>query len=420
MFRKFFVFGFAAICFFAMLNPLFSQLEESVNVDVIEVWVKVTDKTNQPIPDLGPKDFQIYIDGKKMENRCFDKTFETTQPTDGTDNQGNNGSNIKRRFIFFFDLLNSSARDVDYLKAKITDFLNTSFRETDEGMVFVLVPTVRLGVVQQMTSNKEALIDVISRMHGNPSLASRIRNNEKELLTLLYGFNVPAAAPTIERREQPDTIRQARSVARSFAAQEENLSRFTMNSFLSIASYLQANRYDGRLVMIYFSGGFPLHPGQNYFQIVERAMEESNEFGSNELGFREHPEYHFDTEVRNAIGLLNRLNVTIYSVDCAGLVENDRGVERDSFVLQKGGDNVPLEKELQDSLALVARETGGISFVNSQNYQKGLSEIAADLGQQYWLCSTAPPPGKPGSYHKIEIKVARNDVNVRHRQGYTE
>jgi VWFA-related protein len=420
MFKKSLVLLFACLLTFGILPPLFSELEEHVSVDVIEVWVKVTNKAKQPVTDLGPQDFQIFIDGKKMTNRCFDKTFESASriETSGDQPDSNSASGLKRKFIFFFDLLHSSSRDVDYLKNKLGDFLNTSFHENDEGMVFVLTPSVHLGVVQRMTSNKEALIDVIGRMHGNPDIGIRLRNNEKQLIELLYSFSAPG--PVLERRVQPDMARQAKAVARSFAAQEENLSRFTLNSFLSIASYLDANHYDGRLVMIYVSGGFPLHPGQNYFQIVERALEDSNEFGTNELGFREHPEYYFDKEVRNTIGLLNRLNVTIYSVDCAGLAENDRGPERDNMQLQRGYNAVALAKELQDSLVMVARETGGIVFTNTQNYKKGLAEIASDLSQQYWLCSTAPAAKKAGSYHKIDVKVARNDVNIRHRQGYTD
>jgi VWFA-related protein len=216
-------------------------------------------------------------------------------------------------------------------------------------------------------------------------------------------------------------VRQARAVAQAFAKQEENLSRYTLNSFASIASYLQMDHLDGRLVMVYVSGGFPLHPGQNYFQIIDRALEDSNEFGSNELGFREHPDYDFDKEVRRMVGYLNRLNVTIYSVDCAGLTENDNnGPDRTTQQLRYGADTVAYQKELQDSLYIVSEETGGLTFANSQNFAKGLAEISTDLGDEYWLCSNLPPSEKSGSYHKIEVKVARSDLKVRYRKGYYE
>ena len=36
-------------------------------------------------------------------------------------------------------------------------------------MVFVLLPSLHLGVVQKMTDNRDALIDVVAKMRGNPT-----------------------------------------------------------------------------------------------------------------------------------------------------------------------------------------------------------------------------------------------------------
>jgi hypothetical protein len=91
--------------------PVFSQLEEEVRVDLIEVWAKVTDKNNQLVKDLKPEDFSIYIDDKKMEMRCFDRVFEepqlAQQPSEG-EPQDQEKSDTKRKFVFFFDLLHTS------------------------------------------------------------------------------------------------------------------------------------------------------------------------------------------------------------------------------------------------------------------------------------------------------------------------
>ncbi|HEY7162229.1 MAG TPA: hypothetical protein VH815_13265, partial [Acidobacteriota bacterium] len=176
--------------------PVFSQLEEEVRVDLIEVWAKVTDKNNQLVTDLKPEDFSIYIDGKKMEMRCFDRIFETPQVAQQTSaneaEPDQEKSDTKRKFVFFFDLLHTSATDIDFLKGKIVDFLGRSFRDQgDEGMVFVLLPSLHLGVVQKMTDSRDALIDVVAKMRGNPTQEARIRNNERELLEVLYAFGSP-------------------------------------------------------------------------------------------------------------------------------------------------------------------------------------------------------------------------------------
>jgi VWFA-related protein len=410
--------------------PVFSQLEEEVRVDLIEVWAKVTDKNNQLVTDLKPEDFSIYIDGKKMEVRCFDRVFEQPQLAQETPTEEGESPELaagtKRKFVFFFDLLHTSAIDIDYLKGKIVDFLGHSFRDQgDEGMVFVLLPSLHLGVVQKMTESRDALIDVVAKMRGNPTQDARIRNNERELLEVLYAFG--QAGQTTGGAQQGatsragETIRQARGLARTFASQEKNLSKITMNAFLSIADYLADSTYEGRLVMIYVSGGFSLRPGQNYFDMVDKALEDQAVAGTEDmLVFRDRPSNDFELEVRDAIGLLNRLNVTIYSIDANGLLENYQGADRDSRMVRLGINSVTYSQELQDSLAMVSRETGGMAFLNSQNFAKGLTEIAEDMNQQYWLCSNLPPFKKRGTYHSIDVKVARSDVKVRHRKGYVE
>jgi VWFA-related protein len=142
--------------------------------------------------------------------------------------------------------------------------------------------------------------------------------------------------------------------------------------------------------------------------------------GSEDMDFRDRPDNDFEIEVRNAIGLLNRLNVTIYSIDANGLLESNRGADRDTRMVQLGIDSVTYTQELQDSLAMISRETGGMAFLNSQNFAYGLHEVANDMNQQYWLCSSLPNFKKHGTYRKIDVKVARNDVKVRHRKGYIE
>jgi VWFA-related protein len=410
--------------------PVFSQLEEEVRVDLIEVWAKVTDDNNRVVTDLRPEEFSIYIDGKKMELRCFDRVFEDAPVASETaelQEIGEKTSTVKRKFIFFFDLLHTTGSDMEYLKKKIADFLSTSFQEEqDQGMVFVLLPSLHLGVVQKMTESKDALIDVVSKMRGNPTQEARIRNNERELLDVLYAFGSAPESPnpTLTQGANSraiETIRQARGLARSYATQERNLSKITMNAFLSIADYLSDNTYEGRLVMIYVSGGFSLRPGQNYFEMVDKAIENNFTIGTDDLVFRDRPSNDFELEVRDTIGLLNRLNVTIYSIDANGLLENNIGAERDSRSARGLGVNpVTYSQELQDSLAMISRETGGVAFLNSQNFEKGLADMLDDMNHQYWLCSTLPAFKKRGTYHKIDVKVARDGLNVRHRKGYVE
>lgn len=424
MLRSLFLASVLLISVTCLLPVAFAEIQEEVSVDILEIWVKATDKDNRIVPDLNPEEFRVFIDGKETDLRCFDRVFE--DPFDFASMEEPSEPANKRRFIFFFDLLNTPARSMDYMKSHVADFMYNSFREGDEGMVFVLTPTVHLGVVQAMTSNKETLIDTIHKIRGNPTLEARVRNNERQVLDLLYsrsaiggGAGGGGLSLGLTNRSE-ETIREARAYVKTLAAEEENLSQMTLNSFLSIAQYLSGNSYDGRLVMIYASGGFSLRPGQNYYEMIDRAIEEQTVVGSEDLVFHETPDRDFEREVVKTIGVLNRLNVTIYSVDARGLTVNDRGVERNTQQLALGFNTLAYGRELQDSLSIIANETGGLAFVNTQNYQRGLAEIASDMNQQYWLCASVPYSKKRGGYHKVEVKVDRPGVKLRHRKGYID
>src|ERR671931_142686 len=82
----------------------FSELEEEVRVDLIEVWVKVTDNKNQLVSDLNKNDFKIFIDGREAEVRCFDRAFEHAEEfaqQQDSDSFEANPNAPKRDFIFF-------------------------------------------------------------------------------------------------------------------------------------------------------------------------------------------------------------------------------------------------------------------------------------------------------------------------------
>ena len=209
-------------------------------------------------------------------------------------------------------------------------------------------------------------------------------------------------------------------MARNFAAQEESRSRFTLNSFVSIGEYLSAHSLNGTVALIYVSGGFPIRPGEQYFDLVQRNIDERFTAGAPDLAMIDRPRFDFQQDLRRTIGQLNRMNVTIYSLDAKGLLLNARGADRNDVQAAHGMDLLSRNYQLQDSLVHVAQETGGLAFVNGQNYQKGLAEIIRDMNEQYLLCGGLQSTTKKGAYHQIKVKVSRPGVKVRHRKGYVD
>ena len=406
------------ILFLLLACPLqAAEVQEQVDVGIMEVWLKVTDKQGRLITDLTSNEVQLFIVGNRVDLRCFEKSFSTGASEEQTN------PDAGRKYVFFFDMYNTLPGDMEFLKLSIRRFLVDSFGPNDQAMIFALTSTAHLGIVQHMTSDRDRLISVIRKMKGNISLATALERNEKELLYLLYPADTtrddnPAAKRGVGPRPM-DTLHTAQMLARDFAAQEENRSRFTLSAFTSIGQHLAERSVNGNVALIYVSGGFPIRPGEHYFDLVQRQIDDRFT-GRPDFAMVDRPRFDFLQDLKRTIGNLNRMNVTIYSLDAKGLLLNARGSDRNDVQSAHGMNILSRNYQLQDSLVHLAQETGGLAFINSQQYGKGLAEIARDMNEQYLICGNLQPSETKGKYHEIKVKVSRPGVKVRHRQGYVD
>jgi hypothetical protein len=74
----------------------------------------------------------------------------------------------------------------------------------------------------------------------------------------------------------------------------------------------------------------------------------------------------------------------------------------------------------QHFLITLSRATGGIAVINDQDRQKGLREAYRDSTEYYLMGYVPNSERRPKSFHHIEVKVAREAVEVRARKGYLE
>jgi VWFA-related protein len=72
----------------------------------------------------------------------------------------------------------------------------------------------------------------------------------------------------------------------------------------------------------------------------------------------------------------------------------------------------------QQVLYALAAGTGGFTIFNTNDFGAGLEKISKELDEYYVLGYVPPNQVHDGSYHKIEVKVTRKGVNLRHRNGY--
>jgi len=103
----------------------------------------------------------------------------------------------------------------------------------------------------------------------------------------------------------------------------------------------------------------------------------------------------------------NRTNVAIYPVDPLGMPV---GPTRGNF----GPLGVTSAKDVLKQFAL---DTGGEAIVNTNDFARGLAQVARDSSAYYLLAYESPHPDD-GKFHNVSVKVRRPRLMVRARSGY--
>ncbi len=110
----------------------------------------------------------------------------------------------------------------------------------------------------------------------------------------------------------------------------------------------------------------------------------------------------------------NRANVSIYTIDPRGLVGMP---DLDETVDQTEWQNYI--RKSQDSLRVLADNTGGYAMVNSNDFDKGLKRIDAETSDYYVIGFYSNNPDPLRRNRKIEVKTTRKDVDVWARTMYS-
>jgi VWFA-related protein len=105
----------------------------------------------------------------------------------------------------------------------------------------------------------------------------------------------------------------------------------------------------------------------------------------------------------------NRANTTIYAIDPRGLVAGpglDQQVDPTEWTAYV--------RKSQDTMRVLAEETGGIAVVNMNNFDTALQRIDAETSDYYVLGYYSTNPDPTHRRRKIDVQVVRPDVDVTH------
>ncbi|MFQ5743000.1 MAG: VWA domain-containing protein [Acidobacteriota bacterium] len=428
--------------------PAAAQQRFRATVSRVRVDVIVTDDDGNFVVDLGINDFRLFEDGRPEQvlnvqlvdlaaGRVVDlprgpeEEAPVSFPTAPAASDSAPDTSIEDRsaaatsdlgaIVFFVDATALGQRT----KVRFVDALDRAIGRGGELAVPQAIYLVdQLGHLKELAPlmlDVDRLHRVIRVLRDTPLVRQPLRD---QLITALVDTDSLAAAPTSGLSAgQSVGCGALRAWVNEKEANERARSLYSYKLLTQFSNSLSAR--SGRTALVWVSSGVKLMQGGPFAGLLAaRCGGDTGLYSPDQEILRRQEELH-----RAA----NSANVSIYSLDPSLLADlhldmanaqigplppgvyGGRGSPR--AVLRRVNPSLQAER---DSLRHAAKETGGKAFIAWTDLGKALEAMEADTSRYYLLSYMPPAPEGDGEYHQIRVEVARKEVSVRARQGYTD
>jgi VWFA-related protein len=396
--------------------PVFRTGTTAVLLDIV-----VRDKRGRPVRDLRQDEITVFEDGMPREVKSF-RLIDGTPADEAAAAPAQAGvvqPDPLRRITLVslvFDHLSQNARKLAQKAAQ--DFLKRPMPPGQWIAVFTL--DNRLHMQHGFSRDTTALLAAVERAstaikEEAPPLpaSSRERGREpnQQLKPLETDIMGAAGRGTAAQDSFDEQVRQTVQRMQSLAETVETSQRGHATFYPLMALAKAQAGLEGRKAILFFSEGLQ----------VPTSVEEA---------------------FKGAISEANRANVSIYTVDARGLDINrdlaaagaalDRaGRVSQGALAKRGAGGTSMEEVQNDDLVLstfhvntqaalreLAEETGGVMIANTNNLGKGLERVTTDLASYYEIAYAPQTAEADGKFRKIEVKIARKNVDISSRSGY--
>jgi VWFA-related protein len=381
-----------------------------VQIDAVTTDVIVKDDRGQFIADLSKDEFEVYEDGVKQAIASMTMSHggrvtnvieaPPPAPPEGiilppvrrvNDTSG-------RIFLFFVDDLHMQFQSTGRVRELFKKIGKTLLHDGD---LFGIVSSGPSSISIDMTYDRTRLEDAVKKMTGDGLKPSEVINGASGA-------------------GGPSELRHRAHVA--FSTMDEAL-----NNLEKV--------HNRRKALVWVSEGYDFNPFQDsrlglrestspFLQNQTAAMmnnpdgSSSGNNASNPMAnMQKQSETFSDADLARELGDItraaNRANTTIYTIDPRGLVagsdidEQVDPTEWNAFI-----------RKTQDSMRVLAEETGGLAVVNQNDFDKALKRIDAESSDYYVLGYYSSNPDPTRRRRQIEVRVTRPKLNVTSRTEY--
>ena len=398
-----------------------------VSTKLVLVDVVVTDKSGKKVSGLKAEDFVLQEKGKTQKISLFTppteaKAAEAPRLGPGIfSNRPEFRSPSGPPTVLVLDAANAEFKDQAYARQQMLKFVKEQYRPGQKVAVFTL--TNGLNMLQDFTSDPEMLKKALENYQPRqPELAKAPLPPASESLGSVNGGRGAEAAAALV-----NALRSFQDVQVNY--QMERRVDITLEGMRSLSRMLSG--IPGRKNIIWITAAFPFSLIPENRAVSEAELEESlptisplglgarsaGSAASNDRGL------HL-VEIRQVESQLATAQIAIYPIDARGLMTGINPIEEqkdDGGPYNFGGAasvRMSDAQASQETMREMARETGGIAYVNQNEIQMGVVNALADSSASYTLGYYPDDKKWDGGYRTIKIKVNRDGTEARYRRGY--
>jgi VWFA-related protein len=402
--------------------------------DLVVVDLLATDRDGRFVADLQPAQITVLQDGKpqKVEflrlvrgaGRAVSPSAATApnQPANGANAATGNETTVEAAPVSLavvIDMYSTPPEALSFVKESITRMVanelppgsKVTIATLDDGL------TVRQGMTPDMNAVRTSVQNLALSGSVAPSLGQIIESADAMCETSGSGA------------DRTPAFHQTMAMAKMVAKESQRRLKVAAESLGSLSTSLGGE--NGRKHLVFYSAGYAINPAHAIIDVVAAANAACAGLDVSAMRRRVAEElapfaqFEANPAIEQMVDRANRAQVAFYTVDSRGLVTG--GVEarhRGSARMVRGGQlqkALQLEATLpQEFLRAAAADTGGRSLLNSNDLAEGMRRAWLDASEYYLIGYVPASTPKKGKFHRIEVKVARPNIDLRYRAGYYE
>ena len=369
--------------------------EIKLSTELVQIDVLVTGKDHKPVGGLTRGDFELYDNKRAQQITSFSyeetgKRRAGTQTTEASSlPRAIAAGELKRVIAFVVDTFHIKFENIHQTRKMLEDFVDNKMQSGD--LVLILPTGGGSGVLQQFTSDRRMLHRAIDRL--KPLFFSNESTPYRSFARL--GGGPGGQIGTGGRGAGGLSMPRGGNIGASPDPLEEADVRATLNALDETINSM--TRLPGRKVSVLVSEGLRIFTTRT------------------------------TSDLDKTTSLAARANVVFYTIDPRGLDplvltagdEIDQGAGPGTAVSNASDRKRDDFRESQNSLRVIAADTGGKFFGNNNDIKQGLN-VLLDENSAYYMLGFYPEASRwDGKFHKIKVVVRnRPDLTVSFRKGY--